>query len=136
LQDKGREYLGSASSSYRGSCQSAGRPLVYDDQQDSGAPGLAKAAAALAPSTVWRWLSWLGDRLQKTLQAARQLIREKEPGSTLHREAWAVAPRKYRSDARRQTLQRALEAIVTQEVFQRLFGKAIFPNFATAYGWS
>jgi len=106
---------------------------VYDDRQDEP---LAKGGAALAPSTLWRWLSWLGNGLPNTFRAARQLISQKEPGSVLHREGWAVAPHRYRSDARRQVLERALEAIVVEEVFQRLFGKAIFPNFATAHGWS
>jgi hypothetical protein len=133
LQEKARDYLGSEPSSYRGASQREGRPLVYDDRQDEP---LAKAAAALAPSTLWRWLSWVGNGLENTFRAARQLIREKEPRSTLHREAWAVAPHRYRSEARRQVLERALEASAVQEIFQRLFGKAIFPNFATAHGWS
>lgn len=133
LQDKAQGYLGSETATYRQSCQEQDKPLVYDDRQ----PGpLAKGAAALAPSTLWRWLSWLADGLPKTLAAARQLIREKEPQSTLHRESWAVAPCRYRSDARRLVLQRALETIVVERVFRRLFGKAIFPNFATAHGWS
>ena len=133
LLDKAQDFLGSEASTYRRSCQFQGKSLVYDDRQDEP---LAKAGAALAPSTLWRWLSWLADGLPNTFRAARQLIREKEPESPLHREGWAVAPRHYRSDARRQVLQRALEALVVEKVFQRLFGKAIFPNFATAHGWS
>ena len=133
LQDKARDYLGSETSTYRSSCQERGKALLYDDRQDEP---LAKAAAALAPSTLWRWLSWLADGLANTFRAARQLIAQKEPGSTLHREGWAAAPHRYRSESRRQVLERALEGIVVQEVFQRLFGKAIFPNFATAHGWS
>jgi hypothetical protein len=133
VQEKAREYLGCETSSYRASCQQQGRALVYDDRQEGP---LAKRASALRPSTLWRWLSWLGNGLPKTLGAARQLIREKESRSTLHREAWTVASRRYRSDARRQCLERALELLVVQEVFQRLFGKAIFPNLATAHGWN
>jgi hypothetical protein len=133
LQGKAQDFLGSETSTYRTRCQAQGRWLVYDDRQDDP---LAKAGAALAPSTLWRWLSWLADGLPNTFRAARQLIREKEPESVLHREGWAVAPRHYRSEARRQVLQRALEAIVVERVFQRRFGKAIFPNFATAHGWS
>jgi hypothetical protein len=63
------------------------------------------------------------------------LIRLKKPGGTLHREAWPVSPRKYRSEPRRQTLQRAVRWIVTEQVFTRLFGKEIFPGFAIAHGW-
>jgi hypothetical protein len=42
-----------------------------------------------------------------------------------------VSPYKHRSDSRRLTLQRALGTVVIAEIFQRLFGKAIFPHFAT-----
>jgi hypothetical protein len=84
---------------------------------------------------VWRWLSWLGDGLQGTFRKAWRLISEREPRSTLHHQDWSVSPAKYKSDARRQTLQRALQALVVRKIFQDLFGKAIFPNFATAAGW-
>jgi hypothetical protein len=77
-------------------------------------------------------LSWLGDQLQDAFREVRQLLRAKTPSSTLHRESWSVSPYKYRSEARRLTLQRAVEGLVVAKVFQRLFGKAIFPRFATA----
>ena len=133
VQEKARQYLGCETSSYRACCQQEGRALVYDDRQEGP---LAQRASALRPSTLWRWLSWLGNGLPQTLRAARQLIREKEPRSTLHREAWTVASHRYRSDARRQCLERALELQVVQAVFQRLFGKAFFPNLATTQDWS
>ncbi len=53
------------------------------------------------------------------------------PESVLHRECWGVSPYKYHSEPRRLTLQRAVEGLVLAAVFQRLFGKAIFPRFAT-----
>jgi hypothetical protein len=118
--------------SYRDTVHCQGRSLVYDDRQ----PGpLGERGAALAPSTVWRWLSWLGDGLTQTLQAARQLLRERAPHHTLHRDPWAVSPYKYRSEARGVTLRRALELVVVAELFPRLFGKAIFPDFATGCCW-
>ena len=129
--DRSQAYLGT-DQSYRGCVRSAGRVLVYDGPPDNP---LVRRAAALAPSTVWRWLSWLGDGLQGTFRRALRLIYRREPRSTLHRQAWSVCPAKYRSDRRRQTLQRALQALVIRKVFQDLFGKAIFPNFATAAGW-
>lgn len=131
IREKAQAFLGSELS-YRGSVRQEGKPLVYDDRQDHP---LARRGAALAPSTVWRWLSWLGDGLPRTLQAARQLIAERDRGSALHRETWPVSPCKHRSESRRQTLQRAGEALVLAEIFSRLFGKAIFPDFATGYGW-
>lgn len=129
--DRSQAYLGSGQS-YRGSVRLTGRELVYDGSPDNP---FVRRAAALAPSTVWRWLSWLGDGLQGTFRNARQLIYQEEPRSTLHRQDWSVSPAKYRSDRRRQTLQRALQGLVIRRIFQGLFGKAIFPNFATATGW-
>ena len=96
---------------------------------------MARAGAALSHSTVWRWLSWLGDGLQRTFREARRLIRAREPRSPLHRQDWRVSSAKYRSEPRRQTLERALQGLVVTQVFQKLFGKAVFPNFATGWNW-
>ena len=73
--------------------------------------------------------------LQGTFREARRLIRAREPRSPLHRQVGHVAPAKYRSDARRQTLEQALQGLVVTTVFQELFGKAIFPDFATGCAW-
>ncbi len=124
--DRSEIFLGT-DRSYRRAVQEQGRGLVYDDRQDEA---LGRQAAALAPSTVWRWLSWLGDSLLDAWQTVRRLIREGTAQSTLHRESWSVSPYKYRSEGRRQTLQRASEGLVIAKVFERLFGKAIFPRFA------
>jgi hypothetical protein len=125
--DRSETFLGS-DQSYRLAVRLQGREVVYDDRQDED---LARRAAALAHSTVWRWLSWLGDELQDAFRAVRRLIRGRTPESSLHREAWCVSPYKYRSELRRLTLQRAVEGLVVAKVFERLFGKAIFPRFAT-----
>lgn len=127
VRDRSKTFLGS-DQSYRQTVRQQGRAMVYDDRQDEG---LARQGAALAPSTVWRWLSWLGDQLPDTWRAVRQLIRARTCDSALHREGWGVSPSKHRSEARRLTLQRAVEGLVLAAVFQRLFGKAIFPRFAT-----
>ena len=131
VADRSQTFLGT-NQSYRASVRLQGRELVYDDRQDEA---LGRRAAALASSTVWRWLSWFGDGLSQTFRKARRLIRERESRSTLHRQPCGVAPAKYRSAARRQTLQRALQGLVVRQVFQDLFGKAVFPNLATGCGW-
>ena len=61
--DRSKTFLGS-DQSYRQTVRRHGREIVYDDRQDEA---LARQAAALAHSTVWRWLTWLGDALQETL---------------------------------------------------------------------
>jgi hypothetical protein len=131
VRGRSQAFLGS-DQSYRASVRPNGRALVYDDRQDEA---LAREGAALSHSTVWRWLSWLGDGLQCTFRKARRLIRAREPRSPLHRQDWSVSSAKYRSEPRRETLERALQALVVTKVFQVLFGKAIFPNFATCWNW-
>ena len=131
VHDRSQAFVGT-DQSYRASVRPNGQTLVYDDRQDEA---LARDGAALSHSTVWRWLSWLGDGLQRTFQEARRRIRAKEPRSPLHRQDWSVSSAKYRSESRRQTLQRALQALVVTEIFRGLFGKAIFPNFATRWNW-
>lgn len=130
--EQAQGYLG-GDVSYRETVKRQGMPILYDDREDQqmarrGSPGLA-------PSSVWRHLAWLGG-LEKTIQAACGLIREREPESTLHREPCAVPPGKYRSASRRETLQQALQTLVVSSLFGRLFGKEIFPDLATAHAWS
>lgn len=116
--------------SYRQTVEEQGRPTVYDQ-----APRGGESSAALSPSTLWRWLSWMGG-LEKTTRKAFRVIREANPCASLHREAWTVSPKKYRSESRSQVLEKALELLVTETVFQRQFNRSLFPHFATAYDWS
>ncbi len=133
LLDKAKEFLGT-DKSYRKTVRHQHRSLVYDDRQDHP---LAERGAAMAPSSVWRWLSWLGG-LTQTCQKASQLISQKDPTSTLHREAIPIDPRKYRDEEgcpRHQLLQRAGRMVLIEAIFQGRFGKRIFPLFATGCGW-
>jgi hypothetical protein len=99
-------------------------PIMYDDRN---------VPQGLAPSTVWRWLSWLGG-MSGTLRAAWDLIRQKEPNSTLHRQPWAVSPAKYRSPQRRETLVAAMQVLAVDRICARIFGQGIFPRYATGGG--
>jgi hypothetical protein len=110
-------------------------PIQYDPKEGGEMAKGKDPLPALAPSTIWRWLSWLGG-LPKTLRAAWELIGQKDRGSTLHREPWAVAPAKYRSTQRQTVLQRAMQLITAGSLLERLFGEEIFPRFAMAQGWS
>ena len=133
MLDKAKEFLGTAKS-YRKTVQHHQRALVYDDRQEHP---LAERAAAMAHSSVWRWLSWLGG-LTRTCQKACQLISQKDLNSTLHREVIPIDPRKYRDEegcSRHQLLQRAGRMVLVEAVFQRQLGNRIFPLFATGCGW-
>ena len=102
LLDKAKEFLGTEKS-YR---------------QDHP---LSERGAALAHSSVWRWLSWLGG-LTRTCQKACQLISQKDPNSTLHREVIPIDPRKYRGEEgcpRHRVLQRAGRMLLVEAVFQQ-----------------
>ncbi len=127
--EKASEYLGT-DHSYRKTAEHEGMPIMYDDRTPAG----LEKASGLAPSTVWRWLSWLGG-MPDTLRAALGLIREKEPNSTLHHQPWAVTTRKYRSLKRQHTLQQAMQLLAVDRVCERLFGDGIFPRYATGQGW-
>ncbi len=128
--EKAAEYLGT-SHSYRRTVEHEKMPIMYDDRARPNEQG----PVGLAPSTVWRWLSWLGE-MTDTLRAAWGLIREKEPNATLHRESWEVAASKYRSLERQQTLQQAMQLLAIDLVCESLFGEGIFPRYATSQDWS
>lgn len=127
-------YLG-ATSPYAEALKSDGRPLQYDLFEGGTIVRGKDPLPALAPSTLWRWLSWLG-AMPRTLRAAWKLIRERDPEGTLHREVWALLPRNCRSEQRRVVLQRAMQLIVANRLLARLFGQEMFPHFAIAHGWS
>jgi hypothetical protein len=124
--EKAGEYLGTEHS-YRKTVQDKGMPIMYDNRK----PTKERLPEGLAPSTVWRWLSWLGG-MPGTLRVAWNLIRQREPNSTLHRQLWAVSPAKYRSQQRRETLVEAMQVLAVDRVCQRIFGKGIFPRYATS----
>lgn len=128
LLEKTGEYLGTGHS-YRKTVQQQEMPIMYDDRQ----PAKQRLPVGLAPSTVWRWLSWLGG-MPGTLRAAWDLIRQKEPNATLHRQAWAVSPAKYRSEKRRETLVEAMQVLAVDRVCQGIFGQGMFPRYATSRG--
>ena len=125
---KAREYLGT-DHSYRKTAEHEGMPIMYDART----PTDKRRPVGLAPSTVWRWLSWLGG-MPGTLRAAWGLIRQKEPNATLHRQPWAMEPGKYRSFPRQQTLQQAMQLLAADHACERLFGEGIFPRYAISQG--
>lgn len=130
MLERASDFLGSQKS-YRQAVLQQERALVYDDRQDHP---LAARGAALAPSTLWRWLRWLGE-LTRTIQAAGQLICQQDPQSALHRQVIPIDPRKYRSEPRRVVLEGAARMLLVEAAFFEHFGKKIFPRFATGYGW-
>jgi len=116
-----------AECSYRTGIMDEGLPIFHKD---------ADVCAQLSPSTLWRWVSTLGG-LARTTHQALHLIKQKAPDSGLFRALGTLrigAP-KYRSDARRQTLERCLSLLLISQVYARLFGGSLFPELATGSGF-
>jgi hypothetical protein len=92
---------------------------------------------ALAPSTLYRWVSTLG-ALGQTLRRALSLIQQARPARGLVRElaGFRVAPGKYRSQARQGVLHACRCLCVTEGVYAAVFGVSIFPHLATACHWT
>ena len=130
LLETARDFLG-GQKSYRRAVRHQQRWLVYDDRQEHS---LARRGAALAHSTLWHWLSWLGE-LKRTLQSAMQLISQKYPGHGLHRQMIVIDPRKYRSETRGETVEQAGWLLLVEAVFEQRMKNRIFPRFATGCGW-
>jgi hypothetical protein len=127
---KAKEYLGT-DHSYGKTVTDERMPIMYDNRQAQG----RKLPEGLAASTVWRWLSWLGG-MQDTLRTVCALIRQKEPNATLHRQPWALPPRKYRSPARQYALQQAMQLLAADRLCEGVLGQGIFPRYAISQGWS
>ena len=113
--------------------------VVNDQVVARCATGNANAPAiderALAHSTIWRTLTWLGAQLA-ALAKGRQLVQQRNPGSTCHRFLGAVAPHKFRSRQRELLLRRSRQLLHLRAEWEALFPEKFFPRFATRSGFS
>lgn len=85
-----RQYVEDDCSSYRDVVQDNASAIGYDSGEET------IDERQLAPSTLWRWLSYIGS-LQQVLGRALHLIRQKSPSSGIFRQIRPVHVRKYRS---------------------------------------
>jgi hypothetical protein len=108
-----------------------GMPIMYDDRTEAR----GKKLVGLAPSTVWRWLSLLGE-MRHGVHAAIRRIREKQRDFLLNGELCLVSSGKYRSRRRRDILHQAKRVFMVDRACARLFGKGIFPRYEMPQGWS
>jgi len=90
---------------------------------------------ALAHSTIWRVLTWLGAQLA-ALANGRQMVQQHNPRSTCHRFSGTVAPRKYRCQRRGRLLRQSRQLIHLRAEWDELFSEKFFPRFATRSGFS
>jgi len=122
------DYLEDEQQTYRKAVCPQGIPIGY--QEPDGRP----VERFLAHSTSWRWIRALGS-MKGTLSEALHLIRQKDSTSTIFREVFPVAPRKYQSSQRKLILENARRLLRAGLEFHRLFGHKIFPHLGTVCSW-
>lgn len=118
-------YLSDDAVSYSRAVRVNGMPICYHDPDGH----------ILWPSTVRRWIGFLGD-LKGTLRQAWQLIRAKSPTCEAFRRIAPIPCWKYRGDHRKGLLQRAARLLQADREYRHLFGASIFTYLATVCGWS
>ncbi len=116
-------YVESDEASYRSVVRGRKMAIGYAEEPS--------ASKQLSPSTVWRWLGYLG-ACGARLQEGLRLIQDKDPSLALHRLIRPVAARKYRTETRRELLQTGRLLLSVAEAFNHLFGRVIFPRLRNA----
>jgi hypothetical protein len=129
IVERCERYTEDDAATYR-SCSEDRRLAVFHD----GALGGEPDDRALAPSTIWRWIVSLSD-LRVTLRESLEMIRARSPDCSIFRRALLVAPRKYRSEERRQRLESVRRLVHTDREYRPLLGGSLFPGVATASGF-
>ena len=89
---------------------------------------------SLSGSSIFRWVLFLGS-LVVTQEKATDLIVMSDPNSTVFRETFPIASRKYRSKEKCTLLKRCLKTIFVNTEFQRIFKRSLFPDFAITCGY-
>ena len=99
---------------------------------DGSVPGYPQADATLAPSTVHRWITTVG-QLPKTCRTALSLLLEENPALTICRDLARlnVPQRKYKTERRKKQLIGCRLLVVTGAFFEATFKKSIFTKLAT-----
>lgn len=124
----GGRYVEEDGVSYRKTVQVGSMPVCY-----AAADGSIDDRV-LWPSTLHRWVGFLGD-LKNTLQQAWRLIRARSPTSDVFRQAIPVPCWKYRSAERREVLHICGRLLRTDRLYHRLFDVSIFTHLATRCSW-
>ena len=126
VMEGGRGYLDEDRMTYRKAVRREGAAIAYEDGQDGSID-----ERQLTPSTVWRWLGFVGSMVT-VIRKAVEMIGGKDPSSPLFRAPCVVASNKYRSLKRKMVLQRAVRLLEIEPVFFSLFSIRI-TQFATSY---
>ena len=98
---------------------------------DNSSPGYPQSDSTLAPSTIHRWITTLGQFTQ-TCRIALTLIVQENPALSICRDlARLIIPhRKYKTNHRRKQLIGCRQMVIIQDFFQTTFQTSIFTKLA------
>lgn len=117
-------YLLDDTATYESAAQVDGRPVFHD-----------ASGGSRARSTVHRWIGFLGS-LVTLLASATQVALEASPVFSPLQEMLPISPRRYRSEARRELLERAHRLLCVRSCLVRATDRDLFPRIATPVVWS
>ena len=124
VSDASELYLLDDSATYESAARSGGQPLFHDSE-----------GSALARSTVHRWIGFLGS-LVLLLGSATALLREADPTFSPLVEMRDISARRYRSETRRECLERAHRLLRVRSRLLKAINIDLFPRIATAAAWT
>lgn len=99
---------------------------------DGSVPGYPQGDATLAPSTVHRWITTLG-QWPKTCRTALGLLLQENPTLSICRDLARlnIPQRKYKTQHRKNKLVGCRQLLIIEAFFQATFKKSIFTKLAT-----
>ena len=103
---------------------------------DGSVPGYPQTDATLAPSTVHRWITTLG-QFSQTCRTALTLLSQELPTSSICRDLarLTVLKRKYQTEHRRKQLIDCRQLVAIEGLFQAIFQRSIFTKLATRFSF-
>jgi len=123
LVDASQRFLLDDAATHESSTKIDGQPVFHDT-----------TGVSRAPSTVHRWIGFLGS-LVTLLGNATELAMEANPAFSPLAEMLHFSTRRYRTDDRREVLERAHRLLRVRSSLLQTIKREIFPTIATAEVW-
>ncbi len=104
---------------------------------DSSVPGYPQKDATLAPSTIHRWITTIG-QFPGTCRAALRLLLQENPTLSICRDLarLSIPQRKYKTNHRKKQLIGCRQLLIIGAFFQTTFKTSVFTKLATRCGFS
>lgn len=125
IRERSKCYLSGEAETYVAAAKKEGWSLLHEEEGKDG--------RALSPSTVWRWVGFLGG-MKETLRQGLKVIREKAPKAQVHRPVLPLDDGEM--SARDRLVARARYLLLVGEMFKTLFDREFFPDFAIQFGFA